>query len=44
NIGPEKSVVQLEKEIRRLKKRLEMAEMENEFLKEAKVYFDSLKE
>ncbi|WP_406732050.1 IS3 family transposase [Vibrio scophthalmi] len=34
NIGPEKSVVQLEKEIRRLKKRLEMAEMENEFLKE----------
>lgn len=44
NVEPEKSVLQLEKEIRRLKKRLEMAEMENEFLKEAKAYFNSLKE
>nr|APU91519.1 hypothetical protein [Vibrio parahaemolyticus] len=44
NKGPEKSIAQLEKEIRELKKRLEMAEMENEFLKEAKAYFDSLKE
>ncbi|USD64097.1 IS3 family transposase [Vibrio sp. SCSIO 43136] len=34
NKGPKKSLAQLEKENRELKKRLEMAEMENEFLKE----------
>ncbi len=44
NKGPKKSLAQLEKENRDLKKRLELAEMENEFLKEAKAYFDSLKE
>lgn len=44
NQGPEKSIAQLEKEIRSLKKRLEIAEMENEILKEAKAYFDSRKE
>ncbi|MEZ9259809.1 hypothetical protein AB4125_19805, partial [Vibrio splendidus] len=44
NHGPEKSVAQLEKEIRQLKKKLEMAEVENDFLKEAKAFFDSQKE
>ena len=44
NQGPEKSVAQLEKEIRQLKKKLEMAELENDFLKEAKAFFDSQKE
>lgn len=44
NHGPEKSVAQLEKEIRQLKKKLEMAELENDFLKEAKAFFDSQKE
>ena len=42
--GPAKSVAQLEKEIRQLKKKLEMAEVENDFLKEAKAFFDSQKE
>jgi transposase len=44
NQGPEKSVAQLEKEIRQLKKKLEMAELENDFLKEAKAFFDNQKE
>jgi len=44
NQGPEKSVAQLKKEIRQLKKKLEMAELENDFLKEAKAFFDSQKE
>ncbi|MFA0543782.1 hypothetical protein AB4512_21200, partial [Vibrio sp. 10N.222.52.B7] len=44
NQGPEKSVAQLEREIRQLKKKLEMAELENDFLKEAKAFFDSQKE
>ncbi|CDU13620.1 50S ribosomal protein L17 [Vibrio coralliirubri] len=44
NHGPEKSVAQLEKDIRQLKKKLEMAELENDFLKEAKAFFDSQKE
>uniref|UniRef100_UPI001C972208 transposase n=1 Tax=Vibrio sp. T20 TaxID=2588450 RepID=UPI001C972208 len=44
NHGPETSVTQLEKEIRQLKKKLEMAELENDFLKEAKAFFDSQKE
>lgn len=44
NQGPTKSLAELERENKALKKRLEMAEMENEFLKEAKAYFDSLKE
>ncbi|WP_237486314.1 hypothetical protein [Vibrio hippocampi] len=42
--GSENSVTQLEKEVRELKKRLEMTEMENEFLKKEKAYFGSLKE
>lgn len=44
NHGPETSVAQLEKEIRQLKKKLEMAELENDFLKEAKAFFDNQKE
>jgi transposase len=44
NNGPSKSLAQLEKENRQLKKRLELAEMENVFLKEAKEFFDSRKE
>lgn len=44
NQGPKKSLTQLEKEIRELKKRLDLVEMENEFLKEAKTYFDNQKE
>jgi transposase len=44
NQGPDKSFAELEREIKELKKRLELAEMENEFLKEAKAYFDSQKE
>lgn len=44
NQGPEKSITQLEREIRQLKKKLEMAELENDFLKEAKAFFDNQKE
>ncbi len=44
NKGPEKSLSQLEKENRELRKRLEETEMERDFLKKATTYFDSLKE
>jgi len=44
NKGPEKSLSQLEKENRELRKRLEDTEMERDFLKKATTYFDSLKE
>ncbi len=37
NQGPEKSVAQLEKEIRQLKKKLEMAELENDFLRKRRL-------
>lgn len=44
NSGPEKSIKDLERENKLLKKKLEDAERENQFLKKAKAYFDSLKE
>ncbi|ABV35084.1 transposase IS3/IS911 [Shewanella sediminis HAW-EB3] len=40
NIGPNKSLTELEREIRELKKRLERAELENDILKKAKEFFD----
>lgn len=42
NQGPEKSLADLERENRRLKKRLERVELENEILKKANEYFDKL--
>lgn len=42
NEGPEKSLKELERENRELKKRLERSELENEILKKAKEYFDKL--
>lgn len=42
NTGPEKSQKALESENRRLKKKLERAELENEILKKANEYFDKL--
>ncbi|GEM80221.1 transposase [Vibrio superstes NBRC 103154] len=44
NEGPESSLAELEREMARLKKQLERAEMENDMLKKAKAYFDSRKE
>lgn len=42
NNGPEKSLKDLQRENRVLKRRLERAELENEILKKAKEYFDKL--
>ncbi|AEY00501.1 transposase IS3/IS911 [Oceanimonas sp. GK1] len=39
NIGPEKSLQELEREVARLKKQLERKELENEILKKAQEYF-----
>jgi len=39
NIGPEKSVQELEKEIKKLKKQLKRSQMETEILKKADEYF-----
>ena len=44
NQGPNKSYTDLERQIRKLEKQLEDAQLENDVLKKAKVYFDSLKE
>ena len=44
NQGPDKSYTDLERQIRKLEKQLEDAKLENDVLKKAKVYFDSLKE
>ncbi|TMP13632.1 hypothetical protein CWC02_20440 [Pseudoalteromonas sp. S2721] len=44
NQGPDKSYADLERQIRKLEKQLEDAQLENDVLKKAKVYFDSLKE
>lgn len=42
NTGPHKSLRGLESENRRLKKKLQRAELENEVLKKANEYFDKL--
>lgn len=44
NKGPEKSYKDLERQVRNLEKQLEDAQLENDVLKKAKAYFDSLKE
>ena len=44
NQGPDKSYTDLERQIRKLEKQLEDAQLENDVLKKAKAYFDSLKE
>jgi len=44
NQGPDQSYKDLERQIRKLEKQLEDAQLENDVLKKAKVYFDSLKE
>ncbi|WP_462165820.1 hypothetical protein [Pseudoalteromonas sp. GB43] len=44
NQDPDKSYADLERQIRKLEKQLEDAQLENDVLKKAKVYFDSLKE
>jgi len=40
NQGPDKSITELEREIRELRKKLERAELENDILKKAKEFFD----
>lgn len=42
NEGPDKSLSELERENRKLKKQLERAKLENEILKKATEYFDKL--
>ena len=44
NHGPDKSYTDLERQVRKLEKQLEEAQLENDVLKKAKAYFDSLKE
>ncbi len=44
NQGPEKSYKDLERQVHNLKKQLEDAQLENDVLKKARAYFDSLKE
>jgi transposase len=44
NKGPEKSYKDLERQVRNLEKQLADAQLENDVLKKAKAYFDSLKE
>lgn len=39
NVGPEKSVQELENEIKKLKKQLKRSQMETEILKKADEYF-----
>lgn len=39
NVGPDKSLKDLEREVSRLKKQLKRAELENEILKKADEYF-----
>ncbi|MFG6668557.1 transposase [Halomonas sp. HNIBRBA4712] len=39
NTGPEKSVQELEREVKRLKKQLKRAQLENDILKKADEYF-----
>ena len=40
NIGPKKSLTELERENSELRKKLERAELENDILKKAKEFFD----
>lgn len=40
NKGPDKSITELEREIRELRNKLERAELENDILKKAKEFFD----
>ena len=44
NQGPEKSYKDLERQVHNLEKQLEDAQLENDVLKKARAYFDSLKE
>ena len=44
NHGPEKSYKDLEHQVRNLEKQLEDVQLENDVLKKARAYFDSLKE
>ncbi|CAM3164981.1 hypothetical protein AN391_04011 [Pseudoalteromonas sp. P1-13-1a] len=44
NHGPEKSYKDLERQVRNLEKQLEDVQLENDVLKKARAYFDSLKE
>ena len=44
NEGPDKSYTDLERQVRKLEKQLEEAQLENDVLKKAKAYFDRLKE
>ena len=44
NQGPEKSYKDLERQVHNLEKQLENAQLENDVLKKARAYFDSLKE
>ena len=44
NVGPDKSYTDLERQVRKLEKQLEEAQLENDVLKKAKAYFDKLKE
>lgn len=44
NVGPDKSYTDLERQVRKLEKQLEEAQLENDVLKKATAYFDSLKE
>jgi transposase len=39
NTGPDKSVQELEREVKRLKKQLKRAQLENDILKKADEYF-----
>jgi len=40
NQGPDRSITELEREVRELRKKLERAELENDILKKAKEFFD----
>jgi transposase-like protein len=42
NLGPDKSYTDLERQVRKLEKQLEEAQLENDVLKKATAYFDSL--
>ncbi|GAA63494.1 hypothetical protein P20311_1279 [Pseudoalteromonas sp. BSi20311] len=44
NQGPDKSYKDLERQVRKLEKQLEDAQLENDVLKKAKAYLDSRKE